>query len=247
MGRSTLPKLLLPLLAGVALIACISEQHSSNIEPTPAAAEMTATPTPIEVPPAFQPLYDELQTRLQAAQAEFAARPGPGGPPSLVLELLAANGNRGEELLRPDTLATTILFLDRFKELGATGVAVQIVYPLLGRDYPRSDEYLNFYRAVAGEVRKRGLTLIIATGAPFSGTEFSPLHIDYSSKTPQSYLQERLEQAAVIARELRPDYLCLSEEQSTERMLTGSTSRPTTTSTSSAPRRRQSILRPVSR
>ena len=107
------------------------------------------------------------------------------------------------------------------KELGATGVAVQIIYPLLGQDYPHSDEYLNFYRAVAGEVRKRGLTLIIATGAPFSGTEFSPLHIDYSDKTPQSYLQERLEQAAVIARELRPDYLCLSEEQSTERMLTG--------------------------
>lgn len=221
MGRSISPRLLFLLLAGVALIACSSERHNSGSEQTPAATQMTPTPTPIAVPAAFQPLYDELQTRLMAAQAEFAARPGQGGSPSLVLELLVANGNRGEELLRPEALETTRQFLDRFKELGATGVAVQIVYPLLGQDYPRSDEYLNFYRTVAGEVRKRGLTLIIATGAPFSGTEFSPLHIDYSGKTPQGYLQERLDQAAVIARELRPDYLCLSEEQTTERMLTG--------------------------
>jgi hypothetical protein len=127
----------------------------------------------MEVPAAFRPLYDELRTRLEAAQAEFSGRAASDRPPSLVLELLVANGNRGEDLLKPDTLATMRLFLDRFKELGAAGVAVQIVYPLLGKDYPRSDEYLNFYRTVADEVRKRGLTLIIATGAPFSGTEFS--------------------------------------------------------------------------
>ncbi|HUS82763.1 MAG TPA: hypothetical protein VM013_05850 [Dehalococcoidia bacterium] len=221
MGHSISPKLLLPFLAGVVLIACNSERHDPDGAQTPAAIDVTPTPTPVAVPAAFQPLYDELQTRLEAAHTEFAARPGPGESPSLVLELLAANGNRGEELLRPDTLDTTRLFLDRFKELGAAGVAVQIVYPLLEKDYPRSDEYLAFYRAVAGEVRKRGLTLIIATGAPFSGTEFSTLRVDYSGKTPEGYLQERLDQASVVAHELRPDYLCLSEEQSTERMLTG--------------------------
>jgi hypothetical protein len=220
MGCPISPKLLPLLFAGAVLVACSGEQQGSNGAQTP-AAEMTPMPTPIPVPAAFHPLYDELQTRLEAAQSYFAARPDAGGQPGLVLELLVANGNRGEDLLRPDTLDTTRLFLDRFKEIGARGVAVQIVYPLLGKDYPRSDEYLDFYRAVADEVRQRGLTLIVATGAPFAGTEFSTLHVDYSGKTPKSYLQERLDQASVIAGELRPDYLCLSEEQSTERMLTG--------------------------
>lgn len=204
-----------------ALPAACSDGQQVPGTPSAAGIVPTSTSIPVTVPAGFQPLYEELQARLQAGQAEFAGRAASGRPPSLVLELLAANGNRGEELLRPDTLQTTRLFLDRFKEIGAAGVAVQIVYPLLGRDYPRSDEYLNFYRAIADEVRERGLTLIIATGAPFAGTEFSPLHVDYSDKTPQGYLQERLEQASVIAHELRPDYLCLSEEQSTERMLTG--------------------------
>ena len=221
MGCSIIPKVSLLLVAGAVLIACSGETQAPGGTATSTATEIAPTPTPIEVPAAFRPLYDELQTRLEAAQAEFSDRAASGRTPSLVLELLTANGNRGEELLRPDTLDLTRLFLDRFKELGAAGVAVQIVYPLLGKDFPSSDEYLNFYRNVAGEVRKRGLTLIIATGAPFSGTEFSTLRVDYSGKTPQSYLQERLQQATVIAHELRPDYLCLSEEQSTERMLTG--------------------------
>jgi hypothetical protein len=213
--------LLFPAIVGVVLLACASDQQGPDVEPTATATQSTPSFTPVGVPAAFQPLYDELQTRLQAAQSDFAARPAAGSPPSLVLELLAANGNRGEELLRPDTLDTTRLFLDRFKELGAAGVAVQIVYPLLALDYPRADEYLAFYRTVADEVRARGLTLIVATGAPFAGTEFSSLHVDYSGKTPENYLQERLEQAALIAREVQPDYLCLSEEQATERMLTG--------------------------
>ena len=84
MSCSISPKLLLPFVACVALVACNGERHA--VEPTPTAVEVTPTATPIAVPAAFQPLYDELQTRLEAAQAEFAGRAGPGQAPSLVLE-----------------------------------------------------------------------------------------------------------------------------------------------------------------
>lgn len=221
MGRLLLLAFLLALLVGVALAACGGERGSSGDERTPAVDQLTPTATTAAVPVTFRPLYDELEERLQTAKTALAARPAAGEETFLLLELLVANGNRGEELLGAGTLEATRLFLDRFKELGANGVTVQIVYPLLDDAYPRSSEYLDFYRSVADEVRRRDLVLVIATGAPFSGTEFSPLRIDYAGKTPQGYLEERLEQAAVIARELRPDYLCLSEEQSTERMLTG--------------------------
>ncbi len=173
------------------------------------------------VPASYQPLYNDLQSRLDAAQAKYANAPASNKAPALVLELLVANGNRGEELLSPNTLQATRLFLDRYEELGATGVAVQIVYPLLSKDYPHSDEYLAFYRNVAAEVRKRGMTLIMDTGAPFAGTEFSTIHVDYRGMTPQSYLRERLEEVKTIAHELRPDYLTLASEQLTERQLTG--------------------------
>ncbi len=191
---------------------------AAKVLPLFAAASLTLIAC---VPASYQPLYNELQGRLDAAQAKYANAPTSSKPPALVLELLVANGNRGDELLNPNTLPATRLFLDRFKAMGATGVSVQIVYPLLANDYPRSAEYLAFYRQVAAEVRERGMTLIIETGAPFAGTEFSTIQVDYRGKTPSSYLQERLEQAKTIAQELRPDYLCLAEEQLTERQLTG--------------------------
>ena len=211
--------MLLPLLLACLLLGGCGGQHVE--EQTPAATATQITPTPVSVPVAFQPLYGELQSLLETAQAEFASQDKQGQPPSLVVELLTANGNRGEDLLQPANLDSTRRFLDRFKELGAWGVSVQIVYPLLDPNFPRHDEYLAFYRTVAADVRQRDLKLIIETGAPFIGTEFSPLHIDYTGKTSQSYLQERLAQATTIAHELRPDYLCLAEEQMTERMLTG--------------------------
>jgi hypothetical protein len=113
------------------------------------------------------------------------------------------------------------VFLDRFQELGARGVTIQIVYPLFDEGFPRHGEYVEFYRAVVSEVRQRGLLLLIETSAPFAGTEFSSLPVDYSGKTPEVYLKERLEQARAIAHELQPDYLSLAEEEQTERMLTG--------------------------
>ena len=208
------------LVLGLALADCGGDQSatptwtgSSDASPTAAA--------PNGAPAEFQSTYDELRTRLDAALDHFSAQPGTDVPPSLTLELLTANGNRGEELLQPGTLDATRLFLDRFKGLGAKGVTVQIVYPLFDEGFPRHAEYVEFYRTVAQEVRERGLLLLIETSAPFVGTQYSSLNVDYSGKTPEVYLQERLAQARAIAHELQPDYLSIAEEQVTERMLTG--------------------------
>jgi len=221
--------IVLLLALGLALVACGSEESAvptqtglQEATPTASGAQAPGTPAAGEAVPAeFQLMYDELRTRLEAAHDAFSAQPAADVPPSLALELLAANGNRGEELLQPGTLDATRLFLDRFKELGVKGVTVQIVYPLFDESFPRHGEYVEFYRAVAQEVRQRGLLLLIEMSAPFVGTQYSSLSVDYSGKTPQSYLQERLAQARAIAHELQPDYLSIAEEQVTERMLTG--------------------------
>ena len=219
------------LLLGLLLAACTDDESGGPVgtatldaDQTPAVAGAAAAPTGVVlegVPAEYQPVYQELRTRLEAARDGFADRPAPEGTPALTLELLTANGNRGEDLLQPANLDATRVFLDRFKKLGAAGVTVQIVYPLFDGGFPRHDEYVEFYRAVVQEVRQRGLLLLIETSAPFAGTEFSSLRIDYSGKTPEAYLQERLDQARAIAHELQPDYLSLAEEEQTERMLTG--------------------------
>jgi hypothetical protein len=229
--RSPVRVIVLVLLLGLFLAACGGAQTDRSAQVgTPGAGEMpmaTATGAPAtavvseQVPAEFQSTYEELQTSLEAERDVYAGPQGPEGASSLALELLTANGNRGEDLLQPSTLEATRLFLDRFKELGATAVTLQIVYPLFDEGFPRHDEYVDFYRAVVREVRQRGLLLLIETSAPFVGTEYSSLHVDYGGKTPEVYLQERLEQARTIAHELLPDYLTLTEEQSTERMLTG--------------------------
>ena len=219
------------LLLGLLLAACAGDQNErpaqtatagDGARPSATATEAPGTAVvPEQVPAEYQAAYQDLLPRLEAARDGFAGHTAPEGAPSLAVELLTANGNRGEDLLQPATLEATRVFLDRFKELGAAAVTIQIVYPLFDEGFPRHDEYVDFYRAVVREVRQRALLLLIETSAPFAGTEFSSLQVDYSGKTPEVYLRERLDQARAIAHELQPDYLSLAEEQTTERMLSG--------------------------
>jgi hypothetical protein len=220
MLRFPIQGVVLLLALSLALAGCGGEESATPTRTGSSDASPTAA-APNDVPAEFQSTYDDLRTRLEAARDTFSAQPAADVPPSLALELLVANGNRGEDLLQPATLDATRLFLDRFKGLGAKAVTVQIVYPLFDEGFPRHDEYVEFYRTVAQDVRQRGMLLLIETSAPFVGTQYSSLNVDYSGKTPEGYLQERLEQARAIAHELQPDYLSIAEEQVTERMLTG--------------------------
>ena len=105
------------------------------------------------IPPAYAPLYQELEKILDSELATLsrtnAESTAPG--PLLSTDLLAANANRGPALLRPDTLDTVRLSLDRFKEIGIQSVKFAVQYPLLRPDFPQAAEYLEFYRQVVKE------------------------------------------------------------------------------------------------
>ena len=68
--------------------------------------------------------------------------------------MLATNGNRGEQLHAPSTMESVRVSLDRYQELGATGVTVAAKYPLLAPWFPRHDDYATFYRQVSDEVHR---------------------------------------------------------------------------------------------
>jgi hypothetical protein len=191
---------------------------------SPVATATAEQPLPqtAPVPDEYQALYASLEQSLDSFSVYLSEHwDGSTGSTVFAAELLVANGNRGDVLLQPATMVGVKLYLDRFQELGVQGVTVAISFPLLRPDFPRSAEYLRFFQEVAQEVHRRGLKLLVESGPVFPDPEYSRVQVDFSGFTTETYFQAKREQLLLIAREVRPDYLAISGEPTTEKMLTG--------------------------
>lgn len=124
-------------------------------------------------------------------------------------------------MLDPRTMPAVRLYLDRLQELGVQGVTIPIGYPLYTPDFPRYQEYVQFYKQVAHEVRIRGMTLAVESSALFANTEFSTLHVDYSGLTLEKFEKERKQMITAIIQDVSPDYLNLGAEPDTQVQLLG--------------------------
>ena len=164
-------------------------------------------------------MYDEMNSSLDSFLKLLS--PNDGVPPVFAAELATANGNIGENLLRPEVMSLLRLELDALKSMGIKGVVVGIKFPLLEPDFPRSDEYLQFYRQVAAEVRQRRMKILVEVGPVFAGTIYSSLTFDWSKHTKQSFIAAQKNELQLIAREIHPDILQISNEPTTIEMLTG--------------------------
>jgi hypothetical protein len=185
------------------------------------AVRRHAVTPPVGVPAAYRDLYSTLTDQLAAAEAQLTPlHPESGPQPVYAAELLPANCNRGEALLQPGAITGVQLYLDRLRQLGLNGVTLPIGYPLLADRFPRSAEYLQFYRLVAAEVRNRGMTLDIESAVMFANSPFSPVRWDYSTMTIADLARERHDMIAKIVTELAPDYINLGSEPDTEAQLT---------------------------
>lgn len=173
-----------------------------------------------DVPPEYRALFDELQNRLEEFERGIEV---PGEPQRITFaaELLAANAHRGEQLLAPDALLGATIYLDALASLGIKGVKVFIGYPLLAPEFPRAQEYLEFYKRLAAEIRKRRMVLLVGTGAMFRDPNFTSVSVDYTGLTFEEFKRGRRRVAEIIAREIRPDYLTIGNEPSTEAKNTG--------------------------
>ncbi len=175
-----------------------------------------------DVPAEFQSTYAELDSILDNIDAYLDAHwDGTKPPVTFSATLITANGNRGPYLLEPRALGGVRVTLDRLKTLGVGGVSIAVTYPLLVSSFPRSSEYLAFYRQVATEVRLRGMKMLIATGPAFTDSLVSQVPVDYSNLTFETYKKEKRAMIETILRELQPDFLTLETEPSTATMNTG--------------------------
>lgn len=173
-----------------------------------------------DVPREYRALYDRLSMTLDAFERRLESAPA-GEAPVYAAELLVANANRGTALLAPETLEATKLYLDRLQQLGVRGVVFPVGYPMLLPEFPHSDRYLDYYRSVMAEARKRGMTVDIESAVLFTNTDFSDLKWDYSAIGFDEFVRGRRAVAATILRELAPDYLDLGAEPDTMAKLTG--------------------------
>jgi hypothetical protein len=110
--------------------------------------------------------------------------------------------------------------------MGVKGVVLAIKFPLLKPDFPRSSEYLQFFKNIMVECHQRSLKVLVECGAIFAGTPYSPVEVDWSNYTTETFLQALEDQLLLIAEEIKPDYLTLANEPQTEEALTKLTITP---------------------
>jgi hypothetical protein len=204
------------LLAAVIALLCGCGGGQEPVEPE------TPQESYAEVPAEYEDIYYELEDKLDELDGYLAQQwDGARGDTVFSVELVTANSNRGEALLHELTYLSMQPTLQSLKELGVGAITMSVQYPVLNPDFPRSSEYLDFYRRVVADVRSLGLSLIVETTTIFPNPEISPLGVDYAGLTLDEYMREKKAMVETVLRELKPDYLTVENEPMTQQANTG--------------------------
>jgi hypothetical protein len=186
--------------------------------------------TPESAPPVpgqYQAIYDELKAEMAHFEVTLNETWNHSlGQTIIATELAYANGNIGEGLLNANIMNYNRMLLDSLQAMGAKGVVLAIKFPLLKPDFPRSSEYLQFFKNIMVECHQRSMKVLVECGAIFAGTPYSPVEVDWSNYTTETFLQGLKDQLLLIAEEIKPDYLTLANEPQTEEALTKLTITP---------------------
>ncbi len=175
------------------------------------------------VPNRYETLYMGLCANLDAYQAAVDAMPDLSGgrSPTPAAELLPANGNRLKDLLSPATMPAVDAFLDRFRSMGIRGITLGVKVPLLlPRFGPDAAAYTNFFATVADHARARGMTVDAELGALFCGTVYARCSKPFDG-TYEQFVADTAAQARIVIDRLKPDYLTILSEPTTEATLVG--------------------------
>ncbi len=198
-------------------------KKSRNINNTQSSNNSTPAS---QVPTEYKELYSLLEGKLDSFNQKVDKQwDGKKHPVVFSAGLITANPNAGDVLLQKGTFDTSVKYLDRLQELGVQGVAVDINFPLLTPQFHsgngKYEQFLDFYKRLFAEIQKRGLKSEVEVQAIFPN--YSSLNVKpyYDSLNFDEYKKGKLEMMKLIARELKPDYLTVANEPSTEAANTG--------------------------
>jgi len=177
---------------------------------------LSACPMPVVVPPEQVKIHMQqrewLESYRNAVEAHASAAPS---RPVFGAHLLTADSNRGDALLQSDAHKWVDISLDRFREMGVTGITLNIGYPMLLPSFPDSAKYLDYYRYVADAVHKRGMTLTVEQIVLYTGSQFTPFAFKFTDMSVAKYTAEQTQMAQIVIDNLRPDYLTIFHEPDT--------------------------------
>ncbi len=187
-----------------------------------AVADTRLTAASEPVPAQYQGLYDTVSSNLDGYAAALAAtkRVGDAKAPVQGAELLSANGNRFAALLAPGTMTVVDQELAALRKAGVRGVTLGIKLPLVLPTYtPEAEQYTAFYATVAKKARAAGMAVSVELGAPFCGTVFATCSYQWPASIDE-FAAITATQAQTVIDRVRPDYLTVLAEPTTEASLT---------------------------
>jgi len=178
-----------------------------------AAASNSSAPVPAQ----YQSLYTTIQTQLDGAQQTVNGLPSHSNPTMVYgAALLFADGNRGTQLLVPQTLPEVRQEIDTLASIGVEGVSIQVSFPLLLPSTANSGRYLQFYEQVARDVASKHMILSVEENPVLVGTPFAlSADVSFAGLTDATYAQEQAQMAQIIVNDLHPAYLSLMTEPDT--------------------------------
>ncbi|MEK7116873.1 MAG: hypothetical protein AAB837_01780 [Patescibacteria group bacterium] len=212
---------------GGKFLSWLKFQKSQNqpAAPTPPNGGSPNPSQPGSIPGQHQALYDRLEGKLDNFIAKVEAR-GNKSNSSVIYSagLITANPNYGDLLLTPDIYDMSIKYIDQLKKIGVTGITVDINFPLLDPNFRNGEKYqqfLDFYKKLSNEIKKRGLNLNIEVQPIFPDYSTLPVKQYYQGLTFDTYKQRVADMLVTIAKELQPHYLTVANEPDTAQANTG--------------------------
>ncbi len=196
-----------------------------------AASAMFAQNPP--VPATYQPLYSELQGKLNALSNTVNSQwNGQKGDTIYSGELLNANSNSGLQLLGPTTRSRYLMELNGLKSLGVQAVVVKMGFPLLYQPFlqfngdPQDyNSVISFFQQVVADVHAANMKVIVESASIFPGffSSNSGLNVAgyYQQLSYNDYLNGVAIMNATIVDQIHPDFLNVGSEPQTEVENTG--------------------------
>jgi hypothetical protein len=201
---------------GIIILLVVTMVHGCITSPSPEDVQS------VEIPELYNLIYNQLDENLTKAEKYLQENwDGHIGDTVFACELLGGNSNKGPLLLTEQNWESVLIWLDMLEWMGVDAVSLCISYPILVPDFPRSDEYLDFYNRLFAEIRSRGLGINVECTTIFPDPEFSAVSVDYSDLTIEKYKKEKREMLETILEELKPDQLTVENEPSTREDNTG--------------------------
>jgi hypothetical protein len=201
---------------GIIILLVVTMVYGCITSPSPEDVQSA------EIPELYNPIYNQLDENLTKAEKYLQENwDGHIGDTVFACELLGGNSNKGPLLLTEQNWESVLIWLDMLEWMGVDAVSLCISYPILVPDFPRSDEYLDFYNRLFAEIRSRGLGINVECTTIFPDPEFSAVSVDYSDLTIEKYKKEKREMLETILEELKPDQLTVENEPSTREDNTG--------------------------